>query len=84
MQKSYIKSNCIELRLSNGGKLLIISGFIPTNTLSHAMYSKEKERFFRERINNQAFSNAINKKKPKLLLDHDYNKRLEIISFNWF
>lgn len=48
------------------------------------MYSEDKKRFFRERIRSQAFSNAINKNKPKLLLDHDNNTRLEIISFNWF
>ncbi|WP_058230433.1 HK97 family phage prohead protease [Clostridium butyricum] len=84
MQRNYIKGNCIEIRLLNGGKSLIISGFIPTNKLSHAMYSKDKASFFRESIRSQAFSNAINKKKPKLLLDHDDNKRLEIINFKWF
>lgn len=83
MQRSYIKSNCIEIRVSNGGESLIISGFIPTNKLSHTMYNKDKEKFFRERISSKAFSNAINKKKPKLLLDHDYNKNLDIISFKW-
>lgn len=83
MQKSYIRSNSIEIRVVDGGKSLIVGGFIPTNQLSHTLFDKKRKEFFKEKIKDGAFSKAINEKIPLLLLNHSYSDGLEVISFDW-
>lgn len=83
MNKSYIRSNNIEIRVADGGKSLIITGFLPTNQLSHTLFHKIRKKFFREKIKDGAFSKAIKEKTPLLLLNHSYKDKLEVISFNW-
>lgn len=83
MDKNYFKSNSIEIRVAEGGNSLIISGFIPTNQLSHSLFDKKKKVFFREKIKDGAFASAINEKTPLLLLNHSYKDELEVISFEW-
>ena len=83
MNKSYIRSNSIEIRVVDGGKSLIVGGFIPTNQLSHTLFDKKRKEFFKEKIKDGAFSKAINEKIPLLLLNHSYSDGLEVISFDW-
>ena len=84
MDKNYFRSNSIEIRIADGGESLIIAGFLPTNQLSHVLFSKERKEFFREKISNGVFGKAIKEKTPLLLLNHSYKAedKLEIISFD--
>ena len=83
MNKSYISSNDIEIRVGDGGKSIIISGFIPSNQLSHTLFDKKRKEFFREKIKDGAFSKSINEKNPSLLLNHNWKQELEVVSFDW-
>lgn len=76
MQKSYIKSNNIEVRVSDGGKLFL-KAFLPTEKLSHNIYHKEKKVFFKEKVSRGSFSKSIDKENLKILLQHDYSKEMK-------
>lgn len=78
---NYLKGQEVEIRVIGGN--LFIKGFLPTGILSHSMFDKKRREFFKERIKPQAFSNAMRKEQPKLLLQHDHSKELEVVSFTW-
>lgn len=79
---NYLRSNSIEIRIANDRYSLVISGYLPTNQLSHALYDKNRKEFFREKIQKGAFEKAINDTIPRLLLNHNSEKELKIIKFN--
>lgn len=83
MDKRYFNTNDIEIRVAGDLKSLIVIGFIPTNQLSHALYDRKRKEFFKEKIQRGAFSEQIQRKQPLLLLNHDYDKCLDIINFDW-
>lgn len=83
MDKRYFNTNDIEIRVADDLKSLIISGFIPTEQLSHTLYHKKRRAFFKEKVRCGAFSEAIKIKQPLLLLNHDYDKGLDVLNFEW-
>lgn len=76
-----VVTNDIEIRIRDNGSMFI-KGMLPTNSLSHTLYNKKKRRFFKEMILPGAFEEVISKKTPKFLLQHDYKKEQQLISFN--
>lgn len=81
MNKSYLKGQEVEIRVIGGN--LFIKGFLPTNILSHRMFHRKRRVFYKEKIKPQAFSNALKKEQPKLLLQHDHSKELKVVNFTW-
>lgn len=61
----------VEIR-SLGGDKLEVKGLLPTNSLSEILYSKQKKVLFKEVIKTGAFSAALEKWTPKILVNHSY------------
>lgn len=65
----------VEIR-SLGGNKLEVKGLLPTNSISEILYSKERKSFFREIIRPGAFTSALERGLPKILINHNYDFEL--------
>lgn len=77
----------VEIRTSTEG-FLVIRGTINLNSLSELIYNKEREAYFRERIENGAFTEVLQRMKsnglaPSLILNHDWSTKdkIEVVDF---
>lgn len=77
----------VEIRTSTEG-FLVIRGTINLNSLSELIYNKEREAYFRERIENGAFTEVLQRMNsnglaPSLILNHDWSTkdRIEVVDF---
>lgn len=77
----------VEIRTSTEG-FLVIRGTINLNSLSELIYNKDREAYFRERIENGAFIEVLQRMKinglvPNLILNHDWSTkdRIEVVDF---
>lgn len=70
----------LEIRTINDSKLEI-KGLLPTNSPSQRIYDEKSDSYFTEVIKPLAFISAIEKEKPLLLINHDYSKKMKVISF---
>ena len=74
----------LELRKLENGNLLLIGRF-PVNKDSEILFHKKRGKFFKEQIKSKAFNNALKsqKKVPLLLINHDQDKELKVVSFSF-
>lgn len=70
----------IEIRSINSTEFEI-RGLLPTNSPSEYIYHKKRKILFKEEIKPLAFSTAIEKERPLLLINHDYSKELVVTKF---
>lgn len=79
MSKINVFNNC-EIRTSENGDL-VINGLLPTESYSEVMFNVKKRIFFKEIISRGAFDVILEKVRPKLIINHDYDKELTLKNF---
>lgn len=79
MSKINVVNNC-EIRTAENGDL-IVTGLLPTDSYSEVMFNPTKRIFFKEVISKDAFQEIVSKVTPKLIINHDYDKNLDLKSF---
>lgn len=70
----------VEIRSINSDEFEV-RGLLPTNSPSEYIYHKKRRFLFKEEIKPLAFSMAVEKEKPLLLINHDYSKELIVTKF---
>lgn len=79
MSKINVINQC-EIRTAENGDL-VITGLLPTESYSEVMFNVNKRIFFKEIISRGAFDVILEKVRPKLIINHDYDKELILKSF---
>lgn len=79
-----VKNN-IEVRILSDDELML-QGFLPTNELSEILFCEQRKCFFKEKIARGAYKNILIRKydTPLLLINHDYNKRVNVRKFDFY
>ena len=79
MSKINVINQC-EIRTAENGDL-IVTGILPTDSYSEVMFNPTKRIFFKEVISKGAFDRILEKAIPKLIINHNDSKTLDLKSF---